>query len=53
MCHPVRCHTCGLTTWRGCGAHAAQLRAVIPADEWCPGHPRSQRRGILWRLLGR
>ena len=53
MCHPVRCRTCGLTTWRGCGAHVAQLEAAVPVDQWCSGHPKSERRGILERLLRR
>jgi len=54
MCHPARCRTCGLTTWRGCGQHVAQVRARVPADQWCPGHPdAAPRGGLLRRLTGR
>jgi hypothetical protein len=52
MCHPARCRSCGKTTWRGCGQHVAQVKAVVPADQWCPGHPE-ERRGLLSRLTGR
>ena len=65
MCHPVRCRTCGKTTWRGCGLHVAQLKAYVPTDQWCDGHPKAERvpadrsqaaqpsGGFLRRLLGR
>jgi hypothetical protein len=53
MCRPVRCRTCGLTTWAGCGQHVAQVRAMVPAEAWCEGHPDQPRRGLLARLLGR
>ena len=54
MCHAARCRTCGKTTWRGCGSHVAAVRARVPADEWCPGHPEAERRGgLLRRLTGR
>ena len=52
MCHAARCRTCGKTTWRGCGQHVAQLKARVPADQWCAGHPE-ERRGLLRRLAGR
>lgn len=50
MCHSATCRTCGKTTWRGCGRHVAQVRARVPADQWCPGHPRdeSQPRRRWW-----
>ena len=52
MCRPVPCKTCGKTTWTGCGQHVADGRAAGPADAWCPGHPKSARRGrFLSRLL--
>jgi hypothetical protein len=38
MCHPTRCPNCGKTTWTGCGKHVADVRAGIPADQWCAGH---------------
>jgi hypothetical protein len=54
MCHPAPCRTCGKITWRGCGFHVAQVKASVPADQWCPGHPGSEREsGWLGRLLRR
>jgi len=51
MCRPIRCKTCGKTTWAGCGQHVSQVRAAVPADRWCPGHPKDERtRG---RFLGK
>ncbi|WP_028656952.1 hypothetical protein [Nocardioides sp. J54] len=41
MCRPTRCRTCGKTTWAGCGQHVASVKAGVPADQWCPGHPAS------------
>jgi hypothetical protein len=38
MCRPVLCQTCGLITWAGCGDHVDEVRAVVPAEQWCPGH---------------
>lgn len=35
MCMPVRCQICGKTTWSGCGYHVAEVRAGVPADQWC------------------
>ncbi|WP_369637157.1 hypothetical protein [Nocardia sp. JMUB6875] len=37
MCQPVPCETCGKTTWAGCGEHIAEVKAVVPADQWCDG----------------
>lgn len=55
MCRPVKCKTCGKTTWAGCGRHVARVRASVPAGSWCGGHPASERTGNGWfsRLLGR
>ena len=50
MCHPKRCRTCGKTTWAGCGQHVAQVKARVPADQWCPGH---NNHSWLGRFLGR
>jgi len=38
MCHPKKCRACGKTTWAGCGSHAAQVKAMVPPDQWCNGH---------------
>jgi hypothetical protein len=43
MCHAARCRTCGKTTWRGCGQHVAHVKARVPADQWCSGHPQAER----------
>ena len=54
MCRATTCRTCGKTTWAGCGQHVAQVKARVPADRWCPGHPAEERNGgWLSRLLGR
>ena len=55
MCRPVTCKTCRKTTWAGCGQHVAQVKAVVPAGNWCAGHPQSERTGGGWfgRLTGR
>ncbi|GAB2514608.1 hypothetical protein GCM10027167_16450 [Nocardia heshunensis] len=37
MCQPVPCESCGKTTWSGCGEHIAEVKAVVPADQWCEG----------------
>ncbi|WP_340538514.1 hypothetical protein [Nocardioides sp. GXZ039] len=54
MCRPKRCATCGLTTWTGCGAHVADVKASVPPGQWCAGHPDAQG-STSWvkRLLGR
>jgi hypothetical protein len=43
MCYAVKCRVCGKTTWAGCGAHVDQVRAMVPDDMWCPGHPDRSR----------
>lgn len=55
MCRPTTCKTCGKTTWAGCGQHVTQVKATVPADQWCPGHTKAERTsgGFLSRLLGR
>ena len=54
MCRPTGCKTCGKTTWAGCGQHVDQVKAVVPADQWCDGHPKEPRGGGGWfrRLFG-
>lgn len=44
MCRPVRCKTCGKTTWAGCGQHIDQVKATVPANQWCPGHDKPAER---------
>ncbi len=59
MCRPTTCKTCGKTTWAGCGQHVAQVRAVVPASNWCGGgHTKDERAAAgrpsgLARFLGR
>jgi hypothetical protein len=55
MCRAVRCKICAKTTWAGCGQHIAQVKAAVPDDQWCPGHPEAERGrgGLLSRLLRR
>jgi hypothetical protein len=54
MCRPVRCRTCGKTTWAGCGQHVDQVRAATAKDNWCPGHDAAEAQpGLLRRLLRR
>jgi hypothetical protein len=38
MCRAVTCTTCRKTTWAGCGQHVAQVKAGVPAGDWCAGH---------------
>ncbi|GAB11496.1 hypothetical protein GOARA_076_00050 [Gordonia araii NBRC 100433] len=38
MCYPIRCKTCGKTTWGGCGSHVEAVRRGVPASDWCAGH---------------
>lgn len=45
MCRPVRCKTCGKTTWAGCGQHVAQVKASVPPSQWCAGHERTSQQG--------
>lgn len=35
MCRPVNCKVCGKTTWAGCGQHVDQVKASVPANQWC------------------
>lgn len=48
--------TCGKTTWSGCGQHIAQVKAHVPAEQWCAEHttdPNDPNGGWLSRILGR
>jgi hypothetical protein len=53
MCHPVRCRRCGKTTWSGCGQHVAKVRATVPTEQWCAGHPDERGTGGLRGLFRR
>lgn len=53
MCHAVRCRTCGLVTWRGCGHHADQVLAPYPEEARCQGHETEGRAGLLGWLTRR
>ena len=63
MCHAKTCKTCGKTTWSGCGQHIAQVKASVPANNWCNGQHTSDEKatartktgssGFLARLVGR
>ena len=44
MCQAIRCRRCGKTTWSGCGAHIAAVKAGVPDEQWCPGHPATESR---------
>ena len=55
MCSPVRCRTCGKTTWAGCGRHIDSVKARVPAAQWCAGHakePAATGGGFFSRLFG-
>ena len=60
MCRPTTCKTCAKTTWAGCGQHVADVKAVVPSNQWCNGQhtpaekaAAGSRGGFLSRLLGR
>lgn len=56
MCRPVRCKTCGKTTWAGCGQHVDQVKAGVPAGQWCTcqrDDSGSSVKGMLGSLFGR
>jgi hypothetical protein len=41
MCHPVRCASCGKTTWSGCGLHVDDVMANVAPDQRCTCNPTS------------
>jgi len=59
MCRPVTCTVCGKTTWAGCGQHIAQVKALVPPDQWCDGNhtpeqiAAAKNKGFLPRLFSR
>lgn len=53
MCRAVRCKTCAKTTWAGCGSHVADVKATVPASQWCSGHTGEPQPSLLRRLFSR
>jgi hypothetical protein len=53
MCRATACRTCGKVTWAGCGQHVAQVKATIPNEQWCNGHPKSERASWIKRVFAR
>ncbi len=55
MCSPVKCRTCGKTTWAGCGNHIESVKRMVPAGQWCGGHSASETAGsgFFGKLMGR
>ena len=55
MCRTVTCKTCAKTTWAGCGQHAKQVMAGVPASQRCSGHTAEPtgRTGWFDKLFGR
>jgi hypothetical protein len=53
----VTCKTCGKTTWAGCGQHVAQVKAGVPAGQWCTCERDAPAPvsvgGLLARLFGK
>jgi hypothetical protein len=35
MCSPAICNRCKKVTWSGCGMHAEDVLAGVPADRRC------------------
>jgi len=35
MCKPIRCETCGKTTWTGCGEHVEEVMSAVEASDRC------------------
>jgi hypothetical protein len=58
MCSPTTCRVCGKTTWSGCGQHVAQVKARVPAGQWCDRHaasaqPTTSSSSRLFKIFGR
>ena len=52
MCRAVTCHTCGKTTWSGCGQHVDQVMRGVPKAQRCAGHANERSGGFLSRIFG-
>ncbi|ATD73161.1 hypothetical protein CNO18_16120 [Gordonia sp. 1D] len=48
MCSPVKCPTCGKTTWSGCGRHVDALKRRILDSQWCDGHKQAPSPRSKW-----
>lgn len=61
MCRPVSCKVCGKTTWAGCGQHVGDVKAMVPAAQWCNGQhsdaeqaqASTNQGGFLSKIFGR
>ena len=56
MCRPVPCPTCNKTTWAGCGQHVDQVKASVPANQWCTceqAGATAKKPGLFAGLFGR
>jgi len=55
MCRPVRCRSCGKTTWAGCGDHIEQALYGVALEDRCPGHEdqNAPEGSFLSRVFGR
>lgn len=53
MCRPVKCRTCGKTTWAGCGQHVADVKRTVPSGQWCSGHEQEEAKPAGGTLLSR
>lgn len=52
MCYATPCTTCGKTTWAGCGNHVDEVKASVPANQWCTC-PTSNKSGFFASLLSK
>lgn len=52
MCRPVTCTNCGKTTWAGCGQHIEQVKATVPAGQWCTCE-KPKKQSVFGSLFGR
>lgn len=53
MCRPVPCSKCGKTTWTGCGQHIDQVKAQVPAGQWCTCPRKNNAGGFLSKIFGK
>lgn len=61
MCRAVKCNVCEKTTWAGCGQHIRDVKAAVPAAQWCNGEhsqqeiatARAANPGLLARIFAR
>ena len=51
MCRPVPCSKCGKTTWAGCGQHIDQVKAQVPAGQWCTCPRENNAGGFLSKIF--